>query len=81
MAHYPLISVFLGFGCFDVRPLVPDGILTLFTGAIDRCFDDCEDPLGWRTLVFELEIKAVPDFPGTSVVTFADGLVLLTRIH
>jgi len=81
MADHPLISVFLGVDYFDVRPLVPDGTLTVFTGAIDRYFDYCEGSLGWRTLDFDLEVKEVPDFQGTSVVNFADEHIPFTRIH
>ena len=37
--------------------------------------------MSWRTLDFEMEVKPVGDFQGTSVMNYADEDVPYTRIH
>jgi UDP-galactopyranose mutase len=60
---------------------VPTGTPVVYTGPLDRYFDDCEGRLGWRTLDFEQEVLPVGDFQGTSVMNYADTDVPWTRIH
>ena len=81
MAEHPLIDVVLGVDYLQVRSLVPAGTPVLYTGPLDRYFDDCEGRLGWRTLDFEQEVLPVGDFQGTSVMNYADADVPWTRIH
>jgi len=73
--------VVLGVDYLDVRALVPSGTPVVYTGPLDRYFDDCEGRLGWRTLDFEQEVLPVGDFQGTSVMNYADTDVPWTRIH
>ena len=81
MADHPLMEVVLGVDYLDVRSLVPSGTPVVYTGPLDRYFDDCEGRLGWRTLDFEQEVLPVGDFQGTSVMNYADTDVPWTRIH
>jgi UDP-galactopyranose mutase len=81
MADHPKIDVVCDIDFFDVRHLIPVGKPIVYTGALDRFFDFCEGPLGWRTLDFEREVLPVGDFQGTPVVNYADPDVPWTRIH
>jgi UDP-galactopyranose mutase len=81
MADHPLIDVVLDVDYLDVRGLVPQGVPVVYTGPLDRYFDDCEGRLGWRTLDFEQQVLPIGDFQGTSVVNYADTDVPWTRIH
>jgi UDP-galactopyranose mutase len=81
MAEHQLVDVVLEVDYLDVRALVPSGTPVVYTGPLDRYFDDCEGRLGWRTLDFEQEVLPVGDFQGTSVMNYADTDVPWTRIH
>jgi UDP-galactopyranose mutase len=86
MADHPLIEVKLGVDFFDRdQPLnkwASVGQLPIvYTGPIDRYFDDANGALSWRTLDFEREVVDVGDFQGTSVMNYADASVPYTRIH
>jgi UDP-galactopyranose mutase len=56
------------------------GIL-VWTGAIDRFFNNEFGHLNWRTLDFVEEHHDVEDFQGTSVMNYADIDTPFTRIH
>ena len=81
MADHPHISVALEVDFFDVRHLITDDHLVVYTGPIDRYFDYTAGLLNWRTLDFEVEVVDTADFQGTSVMNFADEDVPFTRIH
>jgi UDP-galactopyranose mutase len=81
MADHPNIEIRLGTDFFDVRRQIAPGTPIVYTGPLDRYFNYCEGPLGWRTLDFEQEVLPVGDFQGTSVVNYADADVTWTRIH
>jgi UDP-galactopyranose mutase len=81
MADHPLLDVALGVDYLNVRSLVPPGTPVVYTGPLDRYFDDSEGRLGWRTLDFEQEVLPVGDFQGTAVMNYADTDVPWTRIH
>ena len=66
---------------FDVRDQLRPDAIVIYTGAIDRYFDYCYGPLGWRTLDFEIERHQVDDYQGASVVNYAEREVPYTRIH
>jgi UDP-galactopyranose mutase len=53
----------------------------VYTGPVDRYFDDAAGTLAWRTLDFEQEVLPVGDFQGTPVMNYADLDVPFTRIH
>jgi UDP-galactopyranose mutase len=53
----------------------------VYSGPIDRYFDYRYGRLGWRSVRFELERKAMGDYQGTSVMNYADEEVPHTRIH
>ena len=75
------IQVFLDQDFFDVKYLIPDSTLVIYTGPIDRYFDYRLGELTWRTLDLEIEVLDVADFQGTSVMNYADVEVPFTRIH
>ncbi|WP_448060783.1 UDP-galactopyranose mutase [Cellulomonas hominis] len=86
MASHPRIDVRLGVDFFDSsqpynkaasRGQVP----IVYTGAIDRYFDQDAGPLTWRTLDLETKTLPVGDFQGTSVMNYADLDVPWTRVH
>ena len=81
MANNSLIDVRVGIDYFEVKGLLRPDQLVVYTGAIDEYFDHTEGTLGWRTLDLEIEVVAVPDFQGTSVMNYADVAVPFTRIH
>jgi UDP-galactopyranose mutase len=84
MADHPLIEVRLKTDFFDVRDEVVGAsaaVPVVYTGPLDRYFGYAEGRLGWRTLDFETEVLAVPDFQGTPVMNYADEDVPYTRIH
>lgn len=52
----------------------------VYTGAIDRYFNEAEGELSWRTLDFEEEIVDTADFQGCAVMNYGDVEVPYTRI-
>ena len=81
MADHPNIEVRLNTDFFDVRAQIPAGTPIVYTGPLDRYFDNSEGELGWRTLDFTQEVLPVGNFQGTSVMNYADEDVPYTRIH
>lgn len=86
MADHPNIEVKLATDFFDEsHPLHKGAVVgqvpVVYTGPVDRYFDDAEGALSWRTLDFEREVLDVGDFQGTSVMNYADADVPYTRIH
>jgi UDP-galactopyranose mutase len=82
MADHPNIEVRTDVDYFDVRDQIPAGTPTVYTGPLDRYFDDSEGKLSWRTLDFEQEVLTdTGDFQGTPVMNYNDQDVPFTRIH
>ncbi|MCZ2262024.1 MULTISPECIES: UDP-galactopyranose mutase [unclassified Isoptericola] len=85
MADHPNIEVRLSTDFFDASQPVSKGAVVgqvpvVYTGPVDRYFDDAEGSLSWRTLDFEREVLPVGDFQGTPVMNYADTEVPYTRI-
>ncbi|GEP47952.1 UDP-galactopyranose mutase [Microbacterium saccharophilum] len=85
MADHPNIDVRLDTDFFDdSQPLhkaaTVGQVPIVYTGPVDRYFDDAEGALSWRTLDFEREVVPVGDFQGTSVMNYADADAPHTRI-
>jgi UDP-galactopyranose mutase len=80
MAEHPNIEVRLNVDYFAVRDQIPAGTPTVYTGPLDRYFDNSEGELSWRTLDFEQEVVATGDFQGAPVVNYNDVDVPYTRI-
>ena len=72
------IAVHLGVDWFAAREAAPD-VPVVYTGAIDRYFDERLGRLGWRTVDFEHEVHD-GDFQGCAVMNYADADVPWTRI-
>ena len=81
MIQNPLISVQLGVSFNDVRNLITDQQLVIYTGPLDGYFGFRFGHLGWRTLDLDVEVVETPDFQGTSVMNYSDKEVPWTRIH
>jgi UDP-galactopyranose mutase len=81
MADHPNIEVRLDTDFFDLRHDILGNVPVVYTGPVDAYFDHQAGDLSWRTLDFELEVKDVGDFQGTSVMNYADEDVPYTRIH
>ncbi|MDP9443195.1 MAG: UDP-galactopyranose mutase [Actinomycetota bacterium] len=81
MADHPRIDVRLETDFFDLRDDVRGCVPVVYTGPVDAYFDNQAGELSWRTLDFEVEVKPVGDFQGTSVMNYADEDVPYTRIH
>jgi UDP-galactopyranose mutase len=81
MVDHPNIDVRLKTDFFAVRDQLPKGVPIIYTGPIDRYFDERLGALSWRTLDFEREVMPTGDFQGTSVMNYADEDVPYTRIH
>ena len=85
MADHPNIEVKLGTDFFDgSQPLnkaaTVGQVPIVYTGPVDRYFDDAAGELSWRTLDFEREVVGVGDYQGTSVMNYADADAGYTRI-
>jgi len=86
MADNPRITVQLGTDFFDgdhefTKANTVGNLPIVYTGPVDRYFDNEAGSLSWRTLDFEREVLATGDFQGTSVMNYADLDVPYTRIH
>ncbi len=81
LINHSRISVFTGVDFFDLQSDLVNRPPMVFTGPLDRYFGYRVGQLSWRTLDFEIETLAVPDFQGTSVMNYADLDVPFTRIH
>lgn len=86
MVDHPLIEVKLSTDFFDeTQPLNKTATVgqlpIVYTGPVDRYFDNAAGELSWRTLDFEEEVLDVGDFQGTPVMNYADAEVPYTRIH
>ena len=57
------------------------GVDFIYTGPVDRYFDNRHGALSWRTLDFEIERMPMADFQGAAVVNYPDQTVSYTRIH
>ena len=77
----PLITLVTGCDFFDVQASLHPEAIVIYTGPIDRYFEYCFGPLGWRTLDFEIERPMQDDFQGAAVVNYPDSDVPYTRIH
>lgn len=85
MADHPRIDLrlgadFLAQGHALSRDELVGQVPIVFTGPIDRYFDESHGALGWRTLDFEREVLPVADFQGAPVLNYADADVAYTRI-
>jgi UDP-galactopyranose mutase len=81
MADHPNIEVRLESDFFDMRDDILGNVPVVYTGPVDAYFDNQAGELSWRTLDFELEVKNVGDYQGTSVMNYAAEDVPYTRIH
>ncbi|KAB1663044.1 UDP-galactopyranose mutase [Pseudoclavibacter sp. CFCC 13611] len=86
MADHPNIEVKLDTDFFDEsQPLNKKAMVgkvpIVYTGPLDKYFDDELGALSWRTLDFEKEVKQTGDFQGTPVMNYSDETVPYTRIH
>jgi UDP-galactopyranose mutase len=79
MAETPGVTVHTGVDWFDVRQGVTAPVV--YTGALDRYFDDRAGRLSWRTLDLSTEVLEVDDHQGTTVLNYADEDVPWTRVH
>ena len=60
---------------------LPAATPVFYSGPVDALFDYRFGALPWRSLRFETERVAVPDFQGTSVVNYTGAEVPYTRLH
>lgn len=83
MLRHPRIRVVTGCDYFEAREKIAarPGALTVYTGPIDRFYDDRFGALGWRTLDLEIERPDVDDYQGAGQVNYPDPDVPFTRIH
>lgn len=65
----------------EIQQLRDQGILTVYTGPIDRFYDFQFGELKWRSLTLEKEVLDVDDFQGCPVMNYADLEPKYTRIH
>ncbi|MCW2616299.1 MAG: UDP-galactopyranose mutase [Frankiales bacterium] len=79
MAETPGVTVHTGVNWFDVRQGVKAPVV--YTGPLDRYFDDRAGRLSWRTLDLSTEVLDEDDHQGTTVMNYADEDVPWTRVH
>ena len=81
MVDHPKIEVRLDTEFSSLRSGLIGNVPVVYTGPLDTYFDYAAGDLGWRTLDFDMEVKATGDFQGTPVMNYADEDVPFTRIH
>jgi UDP-galactopyranose mutase len=81
MVDHPKIEVRLDTEFSSLRSGLMGHVPVVYTGPLDAYFDYAAGDLGWRTLDFDMEVKATGDFQGTPVMNYADEDVPFTRIH
>jgi UDP-galactopyranose mutase len=86
MADHPNITLSLESDFLDPNQPVSKAstvgqVPVVYTGPVDRYFDNTHGELTWRTLDFESEVLPIGDFQGTPVMNYADAEVPFTRIH
>jgi UDP-galactopyranose mutase len=79
VAETPGVTVHTGVDWFDVRQGVTAPVV--YTGPLDRYFDDRVGRLSWRTLDLTTEVLEENDHQGTTVMNYADEDVPWTRVH
>nr|MCR5825111.1 UDP-galactopyranose mutase [Oscillospiraceae bacterium] len=52
----------------------------VYTGPIDRYYDDCFGPLAYRSVRFETEVLDTPNYQGNAVVNYTDRETPYTRV-
>lgn len=80
MLSNPLIEVVLDTDYFDIKSSLPPYHKLIYTGPIDRYFDNKFDKLQYRSLHFEFETLNVTDFQPGAVVNYPSLDVPFTRI-
>ena len=65
----------------DIRKLRDEGIMTVYTGPIDKFYDYKFGELKWRSLDLKKEVLNVHDFQGCPVMNYNDLEPKYTRIH
>ncbi len=86
LADHSSIEVRLSTDFFDdTQPVNKRAVVgqlpVVYTGPVDRYFDEAEGALTWRTLDLHQEVLDVGDHQGTSVMNYADLDVPHTRVH
>jgi UDP-galactopyranose mutase len=81
MVDHPKIEVRLDTEFSSLRSGLIGNVPVVYTGPLDAYFSYAAGDLGWRTLDFDMEVKATGDFQGTPVMNYADEDVPFTRIH
>ncbi len=81
MVDHPKIEVRLDTEFSSLRSGLIGHVPVVYTGPLDAYFGYAAGDLGWRTLDFDMEVKATGDFQGTPVMNYADEDVPFTRIH
>ncbi len=65
----------------DIKQLIKNKILTIYTGPIDRFYKYKFGDLSWRSLRFDKKILDTHDFQGCAVMNYNDLEPKYTRIH
>ena len=65
----------------DIKKLRDEGIMTVYTGPIDKFYDYKFGELKWRSLDLKKEVLNVHDFQGCPVMNYNDLEPKYTRIH
>jgi UDP-galactopyranose mutase len=81
MLAHPNIEVKLDTDYFDIKGALPPHDLMVYSGPVDRFFDYKFGRMKWRSVRFEKQVLAIPDFQGTSVMNECDGDIPYTRTH
>ncbi|MBW8051161.1 MAG: UDP-galactopyranose mutase [Cytophagales bacterium] len=81
MLNHKNICLKLNIDYFAIREQIPEPMLIIYSGPIDRYFDFKYGNLEWSTLEFCKEVIGVEDYQGTAVMNYADESIKYTRIH
>ena len=79
MLSHPNIEVLLETDYFDIKHMIPDDKMTVYSGPIDRFFDYKYGKLNWRTCDFEFKTFPVEDHQGVTQINYPTLAVPYTR--
>ena len=81
LLNHPNIDIYLNTEYFEIKEILDENCLIIFTGPIDRFFDYKYGELGWRTLRFEEKVLDIESYQNIAVMNYSEENIPYTRIH
>ena len=81
LLNHKNIHILLKTAFVNVRNMIPNDALLIYTGPIDEFYDCKYGLLGWRTSDFECAVINKADYQGSAVINYPELKYPYTRIH